>query len=346
MTEEKVKFGLVGAGSISRAYVQAFGHCTKAELIAIADVNEDAALSLASGVQGAKTFSSWESMCSTVELDAVILCTPPSTHEAISVGLLHRGINVLCEKPLCTSIESAERMRQAANESGRLLTMASKFRFVDDVVRAKDLLDAGVIGDLVLFENAFTSFVDMSERWNSVPAISGGGVLIDNGTHSLDLARYFLGPLVDVHVVEARRGQGLEVEDTVRVFVRNAQDSVGSIDLSWTINKELENYINLYGTRGSIRIGWKQSTAKTEGRDWVVFGSGYDKVKAFSEQIENFTAAIQYGEPLRVTLDDGIASVEVIEAAYESLRQDKWTQVQRSQIESLLELDPIVAIKE
>src|SRR3954447_8955952 len=144
MAEDKVRFGLIGAGSISRAYVQAFGHCTKAELIAIADVNEDAAASLASDMRGAQAFSSWESMCAAVELDAVIVCTPPSTHEAIAVGLLRQGINVLCEKPLSTSLESAERMRQAARKSRRLLTMASKFRFVDDVIRAKELLDSGV----------------------------------------------------------------------------------------------------------------------------------------------------------------------------------------------------------
>ena len=137
--------------------------------------------------------------------------------------------------------------------------MASKFRYVDDVIRAKQIVDSGILGDVVLFDNAFTARVDMSKRWNSNPDVSGGGVLIDNGTHSVDIARYFLGPLAEVHVVEGRRSQGLKVEDTVQIFVRSEQGAMGTIDLSWSINKELDRYISIYGTQGTVFVGWKEA---------------------------------------------------------------------------------------
>ncbi|MFO7691098.1 MAG: Gfo/Idh/MocA family oxidoreductase, partial [Cryobacterium sp.] len=177
-------------------------------------------------------------------------------------------------------------------------------------------------------ENAFTSWVDMSKRWNSNPMISGGGVLIDNGTHSFDIARYFLGPLAEVHVMEGKRSQNLPVEETVRVFVRSAAGVIGNIDLSWSINKELDRYISIYGTRGTVWIGWKESRYRqSSSPDWVKFGNGYDKVGAFRSQIVNFANAIKGEDKLIIDSDDALASVEVVEAAYESLSQNHWTQV-------------------
>lgn len=324
-----LRFGLVGAGRIAETYVQAFERLAAAgiaEIIGVADVRAEAAGALA-GRLGCPSFASHAVMTGTCSLDAVLVCTPPATHPDISLHFLRRRIHVLCEKPLSVDAKSARLMAHTAGRTGTVLTMASKFRYVEDVVQARSLAEAGAIGEVVLAENSFAAQVDMAARWNSDPALSGGGVLIDNGTHSVDLMRYFLGPLVGVQIVEGPRSQGLAVEESVRLFVRNARGAQGSVDLSWSVGKEADNYLTLYGSEGVLQVGWRQSRYRRTGGDWVPFGTGYDKVRAFQGQIENFARAIRGAEELRITLDDALASVEVIEAAYEALHGSRWSSV-------------------
>jgi predicted dehydrogenase len=264
-------------------------------------------------------------MADEAELDAVIVCTPPVTHRDLCCDMLERGLHVLCEKPLAIDSGSAMEMISAADLRGLVFTMASKFRYVEDVAQAKALIAAGTIGEVVLFENVFTGQVDMTQRWNSDPAIAGGGVLIDNGTHSVDVTRYCLGELAEVQAMEGHRIQFLPVEDTAKMFVRSRDGVLGSIDLSWSVSKELPYFIAVYGSSGTILVGWRESKYRRSGdADWTVFGSGYNKVEAFKRQIENFAGAVRGDEALVVTPEDALASVQVIEAAYRSLARGGW----------------------
>ncbi|MBN9119309.1 MAG: Gfo/Idh/MocA family oxidoreductase [Planctomycetes bacterium] len=324
---DPVTFALVGAGGIAQSYADAFANHPDARLVAVADVRPEAAAAIA-GKFGAPAFGSYQELLEKgPRAEAVVICTPPNTHEDITTAFTGRGWHVLCEKPFTLTPSSARRMAAAAHDAGVLLTMASKFRYVEDVTKAKELIASGAIGEVVLWENAFTARVEMGNRWNSNPAIAGGGVLIDNGTHSVDLMRYFLGPLAEVHCVEGKRVQQLSVEDTVRVFVRSAAGVMGSVDLSWSVNKELDWYLNIYGSAGTVQVGWKQSRVKRAGGAWEVFGDGYQKTRAFRAQLANFARAIRGAEPLVITADDAIASVDVVEAAYRSLRASPWTGV-------------------
>lgn len=328
MVKNKLKFGIVGAGSIAQSYVQAFEDCEIAKIVAVADIRVDAAQALAERLGQCQNYDSHQMMADNADLDAVIVCTPPVTHPEICLYFIERKVHVLCEKPLCIDVKNARMMLDSAKKYGVKLTMASKFRYVEDVVRAKSIVTSGILGEIILFENAFTSRVSMSSRWNSEREISGGGVLIDNGTHSVDIMRYFLGPVADVQVVEGKRSQGLAVEETVRIFVRSTNGVMGNIDLSWSINKELDSYLSIYGSQGTVSVGWKQSKYRqSSSSDWVVFGKGYDKVQAFRSQIYNFSRAINGEEPLLITAEDAYASVEVVEAAYSALRQNQWTVV-------------------
>ncbi len=325
--EQPLRLGLIGAGAIAQTYFQSLPATPEVKLEAVVDIRPEAAQAAAEAFS-CKAFSSYKELASAELCDAVVICTPPDTHPDIAAWFLERGVHVLCEKPLAMSLEHARTMFDAAEASDALLTMASKFRFVEDIVKAKSLMDSGMIGEVIQFENAFTARVDMHRRWNADPMISGGGVLIDNGTHSVDIMRYFLGPLKEIQVIEGKRVQDIPVEDTVRLYARSAAGVMGNIDLSWSINKELPHFVSIYGAEGTIIVGWKESRyRRASDKTWTVFGNGYDKVQAFASQLRNFTAAVRGREPLRVTLRDALASVEVIDKAYEAMQQDRWLPV-------------------
>ena len=324
---EKLRFGLVGAGAIAQTYIQALEHCSEARLVAVADLRIDAAEHIAERMR-CRCYDRVERMIDECEIDAAVVCTPPVTHPEICICLMEANIHVLCEKPFSIDLEGARRMLEASRRAGVKLTMASKFRYVEDVIRAKSIIASGVLGDLILFENVFTHRVDMTSRWNSRPEISGGGVLIDNGTHSVDLMHYFLGSLSEIQTLEGRRGHGLPVEETVCLFARSVSGVICRVDLSWDICRQNDSFLNIYGTQGSVSVGWKRSVRRDFAhQEWITFGNGYHKVLAFRNQIENFSRAIRGEEPLLITADDAVDSVNIIEFAYESLRQHQWVKV-------------------
>lgn len=326
----KLKFALIGTGGIAQTYAQAFQQSNCCDLIAVADINKDSAKAFAEPF-GAKSFSDYKALAEQTQLDAVIVATPPNTHAEIAMYFMRRGVNVLCEKPLCLSASEARAMIETAEETNVTFTMATKFRYCEDVVKAKAILASGVLGEVVQFENAFTAKVDMSRRWNSVKEIAGGGVLIDNGTHSVDIIRYFLGAIREILAVETSGTQNLPVDENVKLLAKTANGVVASVDLTWGINKELPNFISIYGTNGTLHIGWRESKYKLNSSpDWTVFGKGYDKVQAFRAKIENFRNAILGKEELLINPDDALASVETIEAAYRSLNQNLWAKVEDS----------------
>jgi predicted dehydrogenase len=294
----------------------------------LAAVVDPSASARATFAAHAPTFVDLDALFATgVPLDAALVLAPPVHHEKLAVRLLERGLHVLCEKPLAPSIAAARLMLATARGQGRVLMMGSKFRYTPDVAAAKELLDRRCCGDVVMYENVFCSHVDMTRRWNADPATSGGGVLIDNGCHSVDLARFLLGPIARVQAQFGRRAQAIAVEDTARILFTSKSEALGSIDLSWSVHKETDAYVRIHGTAGTLEVGWKGSRWKTTGGAWQAFGSGYDKIAAFGNQLSNFAGAIA-GTELPVIGDaDALASVVVVDCAYRSAAEERWLAV-------------------
>lgn len=326
---ENLRVALIGAGGIAQSYLDVIA-AKKADidLVAIVEPDADRAANAVAKVAGA-VFSDVHDFLDARErlgVQAVMVCTPPITHVPIASAVLEQGLPVLCEKPLAPNRPGLYMMNDASRRSGALLMMASKFRYVDDVARTKELVDTGALGEIILFRNAFTSPVDMRNRWNSRRDISGGGVIIDNGTHSVDIARYLLGPIRNVIATETRRVQGLSVEETAQLLIRTDSSATGTIDLSWSLSTGSQWYVTVDGTEGSIRLGWQTAEINT-GKGWTTFGTGYDKHAAFSRQLNDFSDAIRHDKAPVISQDDAQASVAVVDAAYRSMETGAWVRV-------------------
>lgn len=321
------RIALAGCGRISQVHLHTIVHEPRAKLVAVADVDKKSAESTAE-MHGVEPFYDTGQMLEKIHPDALIICTPPNTHRKLAELALNAGVHVLCEKPLALTVEDANAMVQAATRNKRVLMMASKFRFVRDVIQAKNIIESGILGEIILFENEFCARVDMKNRWNAHFEIAGGGVLIDNGSHSVDIVRYLLGPINDLQAIYGKRWQDLEVEDTCRLFVRCPDGIIGSIDLSWSIHKENPYFIHIYGTAGVLEVGWKASRYRqSEKMDWVNFGSGYDKFQAVGSQLKNFIETITGEAKPIIKPEDAVESVRVIQSAYLIANQNHWEKV-------------------
>jgi len=321
-----VRIGIIGTGNIGKAYASAIQRSPTVALVAVCDMDDTKSRSVASET-GATAFGSHEALAESEECDAVIVATPPDTHAGIAIDCLTSGIDVLCEKPFTLNIESAHDMVKVATREGRLLAMASKFRYVPDIAQARELIHSGAVGDPTVVDVTFASPVDMTDRWNSVPAISGGGVLIDNGTHAVDIVRYLVGPITRVGAM-AGRAVGDDVEDTAIILAETGCQTIVNIQVSWSLAPHNESYVVVRGTGGTLRIGWFESKRRrAESDDWVSFGSGYSKTEALRANVENFAACILGREPMRISTADVVASVSVIEGAYRAIRSRQWIDI-------------------
>lgn len=321
----RLRLGLIGCGAIAREHLAALADVEDLELVAVAE--PDRAATQRAGIV-APVVATHRVLLAEHRVDAVLVCTPPATHEAIAIDALSAGKHVLCEKPLAPDASATRRMLGAARAADRQLVMASKFRHVADVRKARELVQAGALGAPVLYQNVFCSRVAMRGRWNADPAIAGGGVLIDNGAHAVDLARLLVGRIDQVAARFAPKVQDVSVEDTVRILFTAENGCLGSIDLSWSVHRELDWYATLEGARGTLRLGWRESALKLEGaKEWSRIGSGYDKRAALAANLAEFARVVR-GEAIPApSPDECLDSVLVIDACYRAARMGAFTAV-------------------
>lgn len=322
---QNLKVGIVGFGRIAGVHADAWRAVSGVELVSVCDESFQSRERAAE--QGLRGYDNLEAMIEREGLDAVSICTPPSVHAAQTIAAMQYGVNVLCEKPLTPNSSSTRKVLLAAEESGAILQMATKFRHVPAIQFAKTLMEEGEIGDIETFHVEFAGAVDMINRWNSVRSIAGGGVIIDNGSHALDLLNYLFSDLKRVQSLEIQPLQKLEVEDQAMLLVETGAGVVGDVMLSWSQPSQGDTYLSIHGSKGDISIGWKGAYLQMKGKEAVKIANGFDKVVAHRNMMESFRNLIGGVGEGWITEREIMTNASAIEACYRSMEAAKWAEI-------------------
>ncbi|PJA61448.1 MAG: hypothetical protein CO162_06225, partial [bacterium (Candidatus Ratteibacteria) CG_4_9_14_3_um_filter_41_21] len=278
---------------------------------------------------GGRTYSNYKMILEKEELDGISVCTPPVNHKEITEDVLSEGVNVFCEKPLAMNSREALSMAETAQKNKRLLMTGFKFRFKDEVQNAKRLIEEGKIGKVVLARNMFGGFAEMKERFFSKKNISGGGVLIDNGSHAIDLFRFLLGEVKNVSARINTAIQKIEVEDTAKILMEMENGALVTIDLSWSVPIPSEHYLEIYGSEGTITLPPLRYRRK-DAQEWTKYEVQNENV--FAKETAHFVNCILKKEKPIVDGLDGLRAQEVIDAAYKSCRENCRVEVKKAEI--------------
>jgi predicted dehydrogenase len=187
-----MNIGIVGCGGIGQLRAQALKEVPEVKLRQVYDLDHER-MELFSRQYSCPTASDWQALINNPDLDAIIISTPPSSHQEIAVGALKAGKNVLCEKPLARTPDECREIVNAGEIGNIFVATGFNYRFFPSITKTKEILDSGMLGELEYVRSyAGYSAADHSQAWHHDANIIGGGTLWDNGIHLIDLTRYFL----------------------------------------------------------------------------------------------------------------------------------------------------------
>lgn len=250
-----MRWGLVGAGAIGRVRAQALQGLKDCELVAVADVDRQRARAVVPSPK-VRAFDGYEEMLRSDEIEAIIVSTPPPSHEEIVVAAFEAGKHVLCEKPLANSVEACRRMVETAHRTGRILATGFNHRYFPAVQFVKRTLDSGAIGELdhVRAFAGHTGLSEFSAPWMFDKQVMGGGALVDNGIHIIDLARHLLGEVEEVFGAATTNVWNLDrSEDNGIAILRSPAGKHAILQATWAEWKGYRFYVEAYGDKGMAR---------------------------------------------------------------------------------------------
>ncbi|MFC1525210.1 Gfo/Idh/MocA family protein [Candidatus Latescibacterota bacterium] len=233
--DQGLRLAVIGLGAVGRRHLKTAGQDQRVELVAVADLDEASARRV-SEEAGTNSYTDYRRLLEAEQLDAVVIATPHHLHAPMALDCLDAGAHVLVEKPIAIRVSEADRLVQRAEERGRVLAVGHQYRTFPGNVKLKEVIDSGVIGSVhrVLWqwlEVRSEAYYDR-DVWRCTWKHAGGGVLMNQTSHDLDLLCWLFGEPAEVSAIIGNRGHRHEVEDTAIASIRFASGALASVQLS------------------------------------------------------------------------------------------------------------------
>ena len=328
-----LRVAVIGTGQIvQRGHLPGYARAG-AEVVALCSVDEQelAAVAAAHGVT--RRYADWTEMLHDGGFDAVSVCTPPGLHCEMAVAAAQAGYHVLVEKPMALSLDECEQMTVAAESSGVLLMVSHNQRFLAHHRLAKEIIQSGRLGRPLMLHASFAhggpEYWSPQQQWYFNPLLAGNGVLMDLGSHKVDLLRWLLEQeIVEVAALGATFEKQTSSMDSVACLLRFSGGVLATLQVSWVYRPGWDNSLFIQCEKGYLR-------APTEAADPVMLveqteagavtttfpPAGLDDPSGWFGAVAAFVQAVRDGAPSPVSGREGARTMQAVLAAGESMQR-------------------------
>lgn len=249
-----MRIAIIGCGLIGQKRAQSLKKFSQCELVAVVDGAQERAEFLAKQMN-CQAFADWQTALKSTDIDMVIVATPHHVLAEITLAAVTAGKHVLVEKPAARNAAELEPVIQAAHKTGALVRVGFNHRYHRALSQAKTLIKENALGELMFVRARYGhgGRIGYDKEWRAVPELSGGGELIDQGVHLIDLARWFLGDFVDTQGFAHTYYWDMPVDDNGFLILRTQKQQVAFLHASCTEWKNLFSF-EIYGRTGKIDI--------------------------------------------------------------------------------------------
>jgi UDP-N-acetyl-2-amino-2-deoxyglucuronate dehydrogenase len=335
-------FGIVGCGVIAPFHARAVGELPNARLAAVCDVVAERAERIGREF-GAPHLTDVDELLARDDVDVVSVCVPSGMHADFGVRAAAAGKHVVVEKPIDITLEAADRLIAACREHGVALTVISQRRYEPGVQEMRELIDAGRLGRLILGDAVIKWYRSQdyydSGDWRGTHALDGGGCLMNQGVHYVDLLVWMMGPVDRVFARCTTAAHDIEVEDIAAAVLAFRSGAVGVLEASTAVFPGLPERLEVTGTRGTLiveagrlivrQLKDEQGETSPYGTKLAREAGGQPGAAAepaamshdrHRQQLADFLAALDEGREPPLSGEEARRPLEIILAVYESAR--------------------------
>jgi UDP-N-acetyl-2-amino-2-deoxyglucuronate dehydrogenase len=339
---KKLGFGIIGCGAISRIHCQALQNIEQASLVAVSDVNEASAKKLA-GEYGVDYYVDYNDLLDRDDIDVVNICTPSGMRKDIIVKAAQKGKHILAEKPLEITLDRIDEIGRVCRDNNVILGTIFTYRYKNDSRKLFNAIQSGKLGKLIMGD-AYVKWYRPEEyytqsNWRGTWKLDGGGALMNQSIHVIDLLQWYMGPVDTVFAfADTLLHKQIEVEDTAAAVLRFKNGAIGVIEGSTSVYPGYKTRIEITGDKGTVIIEDgsikssdlknkedEKSLAKSEEHS----GSGGAQNpmdighQNHQDLFEEYINAIIEKKPFWIDAEEARKPVEIISAIYESARTGK-----------------------